>query len=407
VSRGDWAVSKRVISFNKLKWAIFSFQPYKSPGIDGIMYIMLQQGFELLVGKLLVLLRASLALGYIPKSWRHIRVVFNPKPGKPLSQAKSLTPISLMSFILKILEKLLDRHITDGVLVEKPLHQNQYAYRAGMSTETALFQVAQRLEKSSSHKEIALGAFLDTDGALDNTSFNAITTAARQRGLEENCCRWVRSMLESRLIHTSLMGSNLTAQVVGGCPQGGVLSPLLWNLVVDRLLVETNDKGFSTFGYVDIVIIVHGKFAHTVRELKQGTLDVVVKWAIKEGLNISPHKTTIVSFTNRRKVEDLGCLTIHGKELKMLGDIKYFGVILDSKLNWNQHLQKIIRKVETTFGVARYVHGKRWGLRPTMVHWLYTRVIRPSIFHAALVWGPKVKQKTLKFRYTGLKEWPI
>jgi hypothetical protein len=109
-SRGDWAVSRRVVSYNKLKWATFSFQPYKSPGMDGKMPIMLQQGFELLAGKLLMLLQASLALGYIPMSWRHTRVVFIPKPGKSLTQAKSLRPISLMSFILKILEKIIDRH---------------------------------------------------------------------------------------------------------------------------------------------------------------------------------------------------------------------------------------------------------------------------------------------------------
>jgi hypothetical protein len=114
-------VSKRVISYNKLKWAIFSFQPYISPGTDGIMPITLREG------KLLMLLRASLALGYIPMSWRHTRVVFIPKPGKSLTQVKSLCPISLMSFILKILEKLIDRHIRGGVLVEKPLHQNRYA----------------------------------------------------------------------------------------------------------------------------------------------------------------------------------------------------------------------------------------------------------------------------------------
>jgi len=71
------------------------------------MPIMLQQGFELLAGKLLMLLRASLALGYIPVSWRHTRVVFLPKYGKPLTQAKSLRPISLMSFIPKYLRKLL------------------------------------------------------------------------------------------------------------------------------------------------------------------------------------------------------------------------------------------------------------------------------------------------------------
>jgi len=74
------------------------------------------------------------------------------------------------------------------------------------------------------------------------------------------------------------MGSSLTAKVVGGGPQGGVLSPLLWNLVVDRLLMTTNDLVFSTFGYADdTVIIVQGKFAHTVREIMQEALNVVVK----------------------------------------------------------------------------------------------------------------------------------
>ena len=163
-------------------------------------------------------------------------------------------------------------------------------------------------------------------------------------------------MLESRLVHTSLMGSSLTARVVGGCPKGGVLSPLLWNLVVDRLFAVTNDLGFSTFGYADnTVIIVQGKFAHTVRQIMQEALNALVKWAVKEGLNISPHKTAIVPFTNRRKTEGLGPLILHGKELKMLDEVKYLGVILDSKLNWNQHLQKIIRKAQTTFAVVRHM----------------------------------------------------
>ena len=131
-----------------------------------------------------MLLRASVAIGYIPMSWRHTRVVFIPKPGKPLTQAKSLRPISLMSFMLRTLEKLLDRHIRGGGLVENPLHQNQFAYRTGTSKDTALYQVVQRLEKCLEHKEIALGAFLDIEGAFDNTFFDAIIMAANERGLE-------------------------------------------------------------------------------------------------------------------------------------------------------------------------------------------------------------------------------
>jgi hypothetical protein len=100
----------------------------------------------------------------------------------------------------------------------------------------------------------------------------------------------------------------------------------MWNLVVDRLLTATNDLGFSTFGYADdIVIIVQGKFMHTVREIMQQALNVVDRWAKKEGLNISPQKTAIVPFTNRRKLEGLGPLTLHGKELKMLAKSSIWG----------------------------------------------------------------------------------
>jgi hypothetical protein len=109
-----------------------------------------------------------------------------------------------MSVILKPLEKLLDRNIRSGVLVEKPLHQIQFAYRAGISTERARFQVIHRLEYTLKHKEIALGAFMDIEGAFDNTSIHAITTVARERGIEETYCRWISSVLESKLVHTSL-----------------------------------------------------------------------------------------------------------------------------------------------------------------------------------------------------------
>jgi hypothetical protein len=94
-------------------------------------------------------------------------------------------------------------------------------------------------------------------------------------------------MLDSRLVHTSLKGSSLTAKVGGGCPQGEVLSRLLWNLIVG-LLAATNNQGFNTYGYADdIVIIVQGKYAHMVRELMQAALDMVDNWTIKEGLSIN------------------------------------------------------------------------------------------------------------------------
>jgi hypothetical protein len=84
----------------------------------------------------------------------------------------------------------------------------------------------------------------------------------------------------------------------------------------------------------------------------QRALNVVAKRAIKVGLNINPHKISIVPFTNRRKLEGLGPLILHGKELKMLDEVKYLGVTLESRLNWNQHLQKKIRKTKNHLCVS-------------------------------------------------------
>jgi len=155
-------------------------------------------------------------------------------------------------------------------------------------------------------------------------------------------------------------------------------------------LTIKNDLGFSTFGYADdIVIIVQGKFAHTVREIMQNALNVVAMGAVIKRLNISPHKTVMVPFTNRRKTEGLGPLKLHGKDLKMLGEVKYLGVIPHSRLTWNQLLQKIIRKTQTTFALVRRTCGRKWGLRHNMVHWLYTRVLDPPYFMVPWSGGPR------------------
>jgi hypothetical protein len=62
------------------------------------------------------------------------------------TEAKAYRPISLSSFLLKTMEKLVDRHIRDDVLRIHPLHLNQHAYQKGKSTETALYNVVTRIE---------------------------------------------------------------------------------------------------------------------------------------------------------------------------------------------------------------------------------------------------------------------
>lgn len=162
-SNSDFA--DRVVTQKRLKWAINQFKPFKSPGKDGIYPFLLQESVDIILPILTNLFKASLRSGYIPKAWRGVKVTFIPKPGRAsYVEAKSFRPISLMSFILKALEKLIDRYIRESVLVSKPLHKFQYAYQPGKSTEAALHSLTAKLEKTLDQREMTLTVFLDIEG---------------------------------------------------------------------------------------------------------------------------------------------------------------------------------------------------------------------------------------------------
>jgi len=81
-----------------------------------------------------------------------------------------------MSFLLKGLEKLVDRYLWDGPMVALPIHP-RHAYQAGKSTESALHQLVGRIECALDAKEYTVGVFFDIEGAFDNTTMDSIRTA--------------------------------------------------------------------------------------------------------------------------------------------------------------------------------------------------------------------------------------
>jgi hypothetical protein len=156
------------------------------------------------------------------------------------------------------------------------------------------------------HKDIALGAFLDIDGAFDRSSFDIIKQAAERHSIEPAICRWICAMLDSRNISAILSGETLRASAARGCPQGGLLSPLLWSFVVDDLLWGLNSNGYYTIGYADdVAILIIGKFLHTVSEVLQTALNTVQKWCEKTNLSINPNKTVSIPFTKKKEIKRL------------------------------------------------------------------------------------------------------
>ena len=138
----------------------------------------------------------------------------------------------------------MDRFLRDEILALKSLHPNQHAYQAGKSADTVLHQLVVRVQKTLDQQKIALGVFLHTEGAFNNTSYDSSGHHLLNMELDHTIVRWIRATLESRLATATLGGLSKSVGVSRGCPQGGVLSPLLRCLVVNELLARVNEGGF-------------------------------------------------------------------------------------------------------------------------------------------------------------------
>ena len=67
--RPDWRLLTRVVTFRRVEQALDSFAPYKSPGVEGIFPVLLQQAQEVVIPYLVRIFRACLATGYVPAIW--------------------------------------------------------------------------------------------------------------------------------------------------------------------------------------------------------------------------------------------------------------------------------------------------------------------------------------------------
>ena len=138
-SGADWELARRICAEDRVRCAMSTFDPFKVPGTDGIFPALLQKGLDLLAPILVKLFRACLAFGYIPECWQVAKVLFMPKPSiAQHSKPKDYRPISLTSFVLKTMERLVDRYIREEPLAAHPLHDRQHAYQTGKSVDTTL-----------------------------------------------------------------------------------------------------------------------------------------------------------------------------------------------------------------------------------------------------------------------------
>jgi hypothetical protein len=217
------------------------------------------------------------------------------------------------------------------------------------------------IENAIEQKDLTLGAFLDIEGAFDRTSYDRIKQAVERHGTEPTVCRWICAMLKSRNIISTLAGDTVRASVPRGCSQGGVLSPLLWSLVIDDLIWELNKKGYYTAGYADdIAILINGKFPHTVSEVLQMAPGTVQQWCDRTKLPINPKKMAVIAFPRKRNIKGLKETILFNKRIQLSSKVKYLGITTDKGLTWRKKVDKVIGKDNKAFWTCKGTFGKTW-----------------------------------------------
>jgi hypothetical protein len=68
--------------------------------------------------------------------------------------------------------------------------------------------------------------------------------------------RWIAAILSNHMVRAEIKGVSSTMMVRRGSPQGDVLSPLLWNMVINSLLVRLNNESLWAQGFADDIAIV-------------------------------------------------------------------------------------------------------------------------------------------------------
>ena len=394
---------EHIISIKRLDEAIGQLKNNKTAGYDNITNEMLIHAYDSIKVPLLHIMRLSLFRAKVPKAWQTSNSAILSKPGKTTYfEAKSFRIITLSSCTLKLMERLILWHLQRDLKLEASLSPKQYGFRKGSCTEAAILKLVSKVETALKLGNFALGIFLDVQSAFDNIPFIAIKRALEKTKAKGNVSNWILHFITNRKLKLNLKGVALIIWILAGCPQGGVLSPCLWNIVLDSLLILLKFLSHLLAFADDLAIILTGFCLMTLRDLGQRYLSICNKWCEENGLKLSAIKTQVIIFSRKHSITLPRPIKLRGIEIEFCSTVKYLGIHLDSKLNWHEHVHITAQKCAKILFATRKMIGDRWGLSPDKVIWIYNSIIKPIMTYACSTWAPRLLHNAS--RLEGLKK---
>jgi hypothetical protein len=119
-----------------------------------------------------------------------------------------------------------------------------------------------------------------------------------------------------------------------GVPQGSVLSPTLYNLYINDT-PQTIGVNLALFADDTCLHATERMEGYVLRKLQRG-VNSLAAWCERWNIKINEDKSRAIYFSHRiRRPESL--LTLNGRNIPFVNNVKYFGVIFDKKITWRPH----------------------------------------------------------------------
>ena len=147
----------------------------KAPGPDIIHNEVLRLSTTTsLFHHLAKLFTSSIKLGYIPTGWKIATLCMLLKPDKHPSFTTSYRPISLISSIMKLFERVFEQRLCSHLEQIGFINKHQSGFRRAKSTDNHLFRLSQSIMESFNRGEHVVAAFLDVEKAFHNVWHNGL-----------------------------------------------------------------------------------------------------------------------------------------------------------------------------------------------------------------------------------------
>ena len=360
---------------HEIQTAIRQCKSNSSPGEDEICYEMLKQFPKSSIYILQTMFNKIWENGILPKSWNHSIVLPIRKQMKEPSLLDSYRPIALTNALCKINERLIATRLNWFMEKNKLFNPNQSGFRKNRKCLDQIMRLQSNIEDSLNHKLYTVGIFLDFSKAYDMLWSEGLIHKMIKLNIGGNMFQWIKNFVTHRTFQVKIGNSLSTPhELENGTPQGNVISPILFLIMINDLPTLTRGVQQAVFAD-DTTMWKNGKNLHDIIDDVQTNLDDVRNWCLQWGFILSKEKTVAVIFSRCDKQTD-SKLSIDEVEIKWSKQIKFLGLIFDDTLTWNAHINYVADRCKSRLNLMRCISGTNWGADKKSLLHIYQALIR-------------------------------